>query len=165
MLYLLDAGDLGRQGHWRHPDGLRKEYRWTGGHVMGGPVPWKSDSDGPLVYNWSEDDNLIAYSLSGRTLSSIQCRAWSPRQDIPRGFPDPLRRQIEHKHGHRLVVDADEPRRPRCPDTSDPARVSRGDPDADLDQRAERLARSCQNFRWSSSRRLSSTARSSWRLS
>jgi hypothetical protein len=41
----------------------------NGGHVMGGPVFWKSDSLGSIIYNWSELDVLLAYRLSGGLLT------------------------------------------------------------------------------------------------
>ena len=41
-----------------------------GGHVMGGPVFWNSGTRGPLVYNWSEDDVLKSYQLSGGRLAT-----------------------------------------------------------------------------------------------
>ena len=67
VLYLLDAGNLGRKvtGDTQ----IVQKIPVNGGHVMGGPVFWNSPSAGPLVYNWAEDDVLVAYRLSGGQLS------------------------------------------------------------------------------------------------
>jgi len=42
----------------------------NGGHVMGGPVFWNGATAGPLVYNWNEDDVLVAYEFSGGRLAT-----------------------------------------------------------------------------------------------
>jgi hypothetical protein len=77
VLYLLDANNLGGK---QAGDPQAQRIVVSGGHVMGGPVYWRSPNDGPLVYNWSEDDNLIAYQLSGGRLSTpyLQGREISP---------------------------------------------------------------------------------------
>ena len=67
VLYLLDANKLGRKV--RGDTQIVQRIPVNGGHVMGGPVFWNSPSAGPLVYNWSEEDNLIAYQLSGGRLT------------------------------------------------------------------------------------------------
>jgi hypothetical protein len=68
VLYLLDSTRLGHQhaGDTQIPQKLPVQ----GGHVMGGAVFWKSSSEGSLVYNWSEDDVLKAYRLSGGKLTT-----------------------------------------------------------------------------------------------
>jgi hypothetical protein len=60
VLYLLDANNL---GHQQTDDVQAQKIPVNGGHVMGGPVFWESPNDGSLVYNWSEDDVLVAYQL------------------------------------------------------------------------------------------------------
>ena len=67
VLYLLDANKLGRKVSGDTQ--IVQRIPVNGGHVMGGPVFWNSPSAGPLVYNWSEEDNLIAYQLSGGRLT------------------------------------------------------------------------------------------------
>jgi hypothetical protein len=67
VLYLLDAHNLGHKvaGDTQ----IVQRIGVSGGHVMGGAVFWKSAA-GSLVYNWSEDDVLKAYSLVGGRLAA-----------------------------------------------------------------------------------------------
>lgn len=78
VLYLLDATKLGHKvtGDTQIPQKIAV----NGGHVMGGPVFWKSPRQGTLVYNWSEKDVLLAYSLGTRslTLTSLHGVVQSP---------------------------------------------------------------------------------------
>jgi hypothetical protein len=67
VLYLLTSTSL---GHLAPNDAQIVQKIRAGGHVMGGPVFWNSSASGPLVYNWSEDDVLKAYQLSGGRLST-----------------------------------------------------------------------------------------------
>src|SRR6185503_15343738 len=64
--YLLDAANLGKKV--TNDTQVVQKIPVNGGHVMGGPVFWNSSTVGPLVYNWSEDDVLTAYRLSGGRL-------------------------------------------------------------------------------------------------
>jgi hypothetical protein len=66
VLYLLNANNLGHKV--ANDTQIVQKIPVNGGHVMGGPVYWNSAKFGPLVYNWSEDDVLIAYRLSGGQL-------------------------------------------------------------------------------------------------
>jgi len=66
VLYLLDANNLGHKV--ANDTQIVQKIGVSGGHVMGGPVYWNSTTAGPLVYNWSEDDVLKAYQLSGGRL-------------------------------------------------------------------------------------------------
>jgi hypothetical protein len=66
VLYLLDAGNLGKKV--TNDTQVVQKIPVNGGHVMGGPVYWNSSTVGPLVYNWSEDDVLLAYRFSGGKL-------------------------------------------------------------------------------------------------
>lgn len=66
VLYLLDANRLG--GFVPNDTQIVQKLADSNGHVMGGPVYWNSASLGPLVYNWTEDDVLKAYRLSGGRL-------------------------------------------------------------------------------------------------
>jgi PQQ-like domain len=66
VLYLLNKDNLGRKVS--NDTQIVQKLALAGGHVMGGPVYWKSATAGPLVYNWSENDYLKAYRLSGGTL-------------------------------------------------------------------------------------------------
>jgi hypothetical protein len=68
VLYLLDAGNLGHKV--TNDTQIVQKITVTGGHVMGGPVFWNSASAGPLIYNWAEDDVLVAYRLSGGRLTT-----------------------------------------------------------------------------------------------
>jgi hypothetical protein len=68
VLYLLDADNLG--GKVTGDPHILQKIPVTGGHVMGGPVFWNSASAGSLVYNWSEDDYLVAYLLSNDRLTA-----------------------------------------------------------------------------------------------
>ncbi len=68
VLYLLNADNLGHQAPGDTQIVQRIPY--DGGHVMGGPVFWNSANSGPMVYNWSEDNYLTAYRLSGGRLSA-----------------------------------------------------------------------------------------------
>jgi hypothetical protein len=61
VLYLLDADNLGHKV--KSDTQIVQKIAVNGGHVMGGPVFWNSASAGPLVYNWGEDDVLVAYGL------------------------------------------------------------------------------------------------------
>jgi hypothetical protein len=64
VLYLLDGDNLGGKDDVAPVDGQALQIiRVNGGHVMGGPVFWKSDNAGTLVYNWSEEDYMLAYRL------------------------------------------------------------------------------------------------------
>ena len=67
VLYLLDKDNLGKKvtGDIQIPQKILV----NGGHVMGGPVYWNSAAAGPLIYNWDEDDVLVAYQLIGGKLS------------------------------------------------------------------------------------------------
>jgi hypothetical protein len=67
VLYLLKSTSL---GHLVPNDTQVVQKIRAGGHVMGGPVFWNSSTSGPLVYNWSEDDVLKAYQLSGGRLAT-----------------------------------------------------------------------------------------------
>ena len=67
VLYLLNAEQPGPARAERHAD--RPEDPVDGGHVMGGAVFWNSATLGPMVYNWSEDDVLKSYRLSGGRLA------------------------------------------------------------------------------------------------
>jgi hypothetical protein len=66
VLYLLNASNLGHKV--ANDTQIVQKIPVNGGHVMGGPVYWNSAKFGPLVYNWSEDDVLVAYRLSGGQL-------------------------------------------------------------------------------------------------
>lgn len=68
VLYLLTADNLGKKVS--NDTQILQKIFVNGGHVMSGPVFWNSASAGPLVYNWSEDDVLIAYQLSGGRLTA-----------------------------------------------------------------------------------------------
>jgi hypothetical protein len=68
ILYLLDPNDLGRKV--ANDTQIPQKVAVNGGHVMGGPVFWNSATAGPLVYNWGEDDVLVAYRLSGGRLTA-----------------------------------------------------------------------------------------------
>lgn len=69
VLYLLDANNLGHKVS--NDTQIVQKLPVNGGHVMGGVVSWMSPTAGLLVYNWSEDDSLKAYSLSGGRLATI----------------------------------------------------------------------------------------------
>jgi hypothetical protein len=66
VLYLLDANNLGHKV--ANDTQIPQKIAVNGGHVMGGPVYWNSASIGPMIYNWSEDDVLVAYRFSGGRL-------------------------------------------------------------------------------------------------
>jgi len=68
VLYLLNKDSLGHKvsGDTQIPQKLPV----NGGHVMGGAVFWNSPA-GALVYNWSENDTLKAYRLSGGRLNTV----------------------------------------------------------------------------------------------
>jgi PQQ-like domain len=68
VLYLLNAGNLGKKvsGDSQIPQRINVQ----GGHVMGGPVFWNTATAGSLVYNWNEDDVLIAYRLAAGKLTA-----------------------------------------------------------------------------------------------
>jgi hypothetical protein len=66
VLYLLNADTLG--GKVANDTQAVQKIAVNGGHVMGGPSFWDSASAGPLVFNWNEDDVLVAYRLSGGRL-------------------------------------------------------------------------------------------------
>jgi hypothetical protein len=66
VLYLLDATKL---GHKLDGDPQAQKIAVNGGHVMGGPVVWNSETLGTVIYNWSEADVLLAYSLSNAKLN------------------------------------------------------------------------------------------------
>jgi hypothetical protein len=68
VLYLVNADNLGHQV--ANDTQIVQKIAVNGGHVMGGPVYWNSPTAGPLVYNWSEDDVLVAYRLSGGRLTT-----------------------------------------------------------------------------------------------
>jgi hypothetical protein len=69
VLYLLDAANL---GHLQARDAqVVQKLPVSGGHVMGGPALWNSETAGSLVYNWSEDDVLKAYQFTGEKLGEI----------------------------------------------------------------------------------------------
>jgi hypothetical protein len=78
VLYLLNADDLGHKvaGDTQ----IVQRIPVNRGHVMGGPVFWNSDTAGPVVYNWSEEDVLAAYRLTGGLLAgpSAQGQVRSP---------------------------------------------------------------------------------------
>ena len=67
VLYLLNADNLGRMVP--NDTQIVQKIPVTGGHVMGGAVYWNSANLGPMVYNWSEDDALKSYRLSGGRLA------------------------------------------------------------------------------------------------
>jgi len=66
VLYLLNADHLGHKV--ANDTQIVQKIPVHAGHVMGGPVYWNSAKFGPLVYNWSEADVLVAYRLSGGQL-------------------------------------------------------------------------------------------------
>jgi hypothetical protein len=66
VLYLVDANNLGHK--ISNDTQIVQKIPVNGGHVMGGPVYWNSPSAGPLVYNWSEQDVLLAYRFSNGRL-------------------------------------------------------------------------------------------------
>lgn len=66
VLYLLDANNLGRMAPADAQIPQRVDV--NGGHVMGGPAYWNSNTLGPMVYHWGEDDVLKAYRFSGGRL-------------------------------------------------------------------------------------------------
>ena len=68
VLYLLNSANLGRKV--ADDTQIVQRIAVSGGHVMGGPVFWNSPTAGPLVYNWSEDDVLKAYRLTGGRLAT-----------------------------------------------------------------------------------------------
>jgi hypothetical protein len=79
VLYLLNAGKLG--GKVLSDTQIIQKFNVNGGHVMGGPVFWKSSTVGALVYNWAEEDVLKAYLMSGGKLETVpyaQGQAASP---------------------------------------------------------------------------------------
>ena len=77
VLYLLNANNLGHKV--ANDTQIVQRIPVNGGHVMGGPVYWNSAKFGPLVYNWSEDDVLVAYRLSsGRLVTYAQGQIKSP---------------------------------------------------------------------------------------
>jgi hypothetical protein len=59
VLSLLNADNLG--GKVSNDTQIPQKFHVNGGHVMGGPVYWKSSTLGSLIYNWAEDDVLKAY--------------------------------------------------------------------------------------------------------
>lgn len=63
VLYLIDSRNLGHQAV--NDAQVLQKMPVSGGHVMGGVVYWRSPAAGPLAYNWSEDDVLKAYQLTG----------------------------------------------------------------------------------------------------
>jgi hypothetical protein len=67
VLYLLDANNLG--GKVPGDTQVVQKIAANGGHVMGGPAVWNNATAGPLVYNWAEDDFLVAYQLSNGRLT------------------------------------------------------------------------------------------------
>jgi hypothetical protein len=69
VLYLLNPLDL-RQFQSDDRQVIQK-LPVQGGHVMGGPVYWKSAETGPLVYNWSEDDVLKSYRFRSGRLDEV----------------------------------------------------------------------------------------------
>ncbi len=69
VLYLLDANNLGHKV--AKDTQIVQKLPVSGGHVMGGVVSWTSPAAGALVYNWSEDDVLKAYSFSGGRLTTV----------------------------------------------------------------------------------------------
>jgi hypothetical protein len=69
VLYLLDGDNLGGKDDVNPVDGqVLQKIPVNGGHIMGGPVFWNSAIAGMLVYNWSEDDVLVAYQVSNDRL-------------------------------------------------------------------------------------------------
>ncbi len=66
VLYLLDSRNLGRKA--TNDTQIVQRLDLKGGHVMSGIVHWNSSAAGPLVYNWSEDDVLKSYRVSGGKL-------------------------------------------------------------------------------------------------
>ena len=68
VLYLLDANNLGGKTVDDHQ--VVQKIVVNGGHVMGGPVYWDAPVIGPMVYNWSEDDVLVAYRFTGGVLTT-----------------------------------------------------------------------------------------------
>src|SRR4029077_2555817 len=68
VLYLVNTDNLGHKVP--NDTQIVQKIPVSGGHVMGGPVYWDSSSAGPLVYNWAEDDVLVAYRFSGGKLTT-----------------------------------------------------------------------------------------------
>jgi hypothetical protein len=68
VLYLLSGDNLG--GKQAGDPQVIQKIDVSGGHVMGGPVFWTSDSTGTLVYNWSEADVLLCWQLTADGLFS-----------------------------------------------------------------------------------------------
>ena len=68
VLYLIDSTNLGHKV--ANDTQIVQRINVNGGHVMAGANFWNSAAQGPLVYNWSEDDALKAYRLSGGKLST-----------------------------------------------------------------------------------------------
>ena len=68
VLALLNSTSLGKLV--ANDAQIVQKFSVGGGHVMGGPVFWNSETRGPLVYNWSEDDVLKSYQLSGGRLAT-----------------------------------------------------------------------------------------------
>lgn len=79
VLYLLNKDNLGHQT----PDDRQAQKISATGHVMGGPVYWRSLTQ-QFIYNWSEDDVLKAYEFTG---SSIVTTPRAQGQIVSPGHP------------------------------------------------------------------------------
>ncbi len=78
VLYLIDTASLGHKV--ANDTQIVQRIPVQGGHVMGGPVFWNAPGTGPVIYNWSEDDVLRAFRLSGGRLTTtyLQGQVVSP---------------------------------------------------------------------------------------
>jgi hypothetical protein len=72
VLYLVDTTALG--GFNTSADQVKQEFQAVYGkgtsHIHGGPVYFNSDTNGPTIYNWGENDVLRAFSFNGTTLNT-----------------------------------------------------------------------------------------------
>jgi hypothetical protein len=68
VLYVLDSTKLGKKV--ANDAQIVQKIAVNGGHVMGGIVYWNSPTQGPVVYNWSEDDVLTAFRFNGTRLEA-----------------------------------------------------------------------------------------------
>ena len=140
VLYLLDGASRAQTANDAQ---IVQRIPVNGGHVMGGPVFWNSAAAGPLVYNWSEDDVLRSYKVSGgRLVTPAYAQGGWCRLDI-RGDRSPCR-PTARRQGTGIVwasmpTSQDGVHGPRG---RHPARLRRRDAAGDLDERAERRPRS-----------------------
>jgi hypothetical protein len=82
VLYLLNSQQLGHKVS--NDTQIVQKIPVGGGHVMGGAVFWASPNAGSLVYNWSENDALTAYRLSG---GRLLLPAYAEGQVVSPGHP------------------------------------------------------------------------------